>query len=92
MIKDLARESGYSLYTIKFYLKIGLIKEVGRSFGSSYRYFMVGLAQSDPLRQALDKYRGLELKSNIYVAHFEDGRAAYNALDDRMPYLEIGIL
>lgn len=39
LVKDLARESGYSLHAIKFYLKIGLIKEVGRSFGSNYRYF-----------------------------------------------------
>ncbi|MEW5758171.1 MAG: MerR family transcriptional regulator [Candidatus Omnitrophota bacterium] len=42
LIKDLARESGYSLHTIKFYLKIGLIKEAGRSFGSNYRYFNQG--------------------------------------------------
>ena len=39
LIKDLARLSGYSIYTIKFYLKVGLIKEVGRSPETNFRYF-----------------------------------------------------
>ncbi len=39
LIKDLARLSGFSIHTIKFYLKIGLIKEVSRSPETHYRYF-----------------------------------------------------
>ncbi|MBM3250217.1 MAG: MerR family transcriptional regulator [Candidatus Omnitrophica bacterium] len=39
LIKDLARTTGYSIYTIKFYLKIGLIKEISRSPETRYRYF-----------------------------------------------------
>ncbi|MFA4888394.1 MAG: MerR family transcriptional regulator [Candidatus Omnitrophota bacterium] len=39
LIKDLARVSGYSIYTLKFYLKIGLIKEISRSLEARYRYF-----------------------------------------------------
>ena len=39
LIKDLARLTGHSIDTIKFYLKIGLIKEVGRSEGTGYRFF-----------------------------------------------------
>lgn len=39
LIKDLARLSGHSIYTIKFYLKIGLIKESGRSPQTRFRYF-----------------------------------------------------
>lgn len=39
LIKDLARVSGYSIYTLKFYLKIGLIKEVSRSPETRFRYF-----------------------------------------------------
>jgi DNA-binding transcriptional MerR regulator len=38
-MKDLARLTGYSIYTIKFYLKIGLIKEFGRSPQTNFRYF-----------------------------------------------------
>ncbi len=39
LIKDLARSSGYSVYTLKYYLKLGLIKEIGRSPNTRYRYF-----------------------------------------------------
>ena len=39
MLKDLARLSGHSVHTIKFYLKIGLIKELGRSPETRFRYF-----------------------------------------------------
>jgi MerR family transcriptional regulator, copper efflux regulator len=39
LIKDLARLTGYSIYTIKYYLKIGLIKEASRSPETRYRYF-----------------------------------------------------
>lgn len=39
LIKDLARLTGYSIYTLKFYLKIGLIKEISRSPETRYRYF-----------------------------------------------------
>ncbi|MFH0856111.1 MAG: MerR family transcriptional regulator [Candidatus Omnitrophota bacterium] len=39
LIKDLARLTGYSIYTIKYYLKIGLIKETGRFPETHYRYF-----------------------------------------------------
>jgi DNA-binding transcriptional MerR regulator len=39
LIKDLARITGYSIHTLKFYLKIGLIKEVSRSPETRYRYF-----------------------------------------------------
>lgn len=39
LIKDLSRISGHSVYTIKFYLKLGLIKETGRSPQTRFRYF-----------------------------------------------------
>lgn len=39
LIKDLARLSGHSIYTIKFYLKRGLIQESGRSMATRFRYF-----------------------------------------------------
>ncbi|MDD5653254.1 MAG: MerR family transcriptional regulator [Candidatus Omnitrophica bacterium] len=38
-MKDLASLTGYSVYTVKYYLKIGLIKEVSRSLETRYRYF-----------------------------------------------------
>lgn len=39
LIKDLSRTTGFSVYTLKFYLKTGLIKEVNRSPETRYRYF-----------------------------------------------------
>ena len=39
MMKDIARLSGQSIYTIKFYLKLGLLHEVGRSPETRFRYF-----------------------------------------------------
>ena len=39
LIKDLSRLSGHSVHTLKFYLKLGLIKEVGRSPETRFRYF-----------------------------------------------------
>ncbi|NQU74318.1 MAG: MerR family transcriptional regulator [Candidatus Omnitrophica bacterium] len=39
LIKDLSQLSGLSIDTIKYYLKIGLIKEVERSPGTNFRYF-----------------------------------------------------
>ncbi len=39
LIKDLSRLSGHSIHTIKFYLKLGLIKESGRSPETRFRYF-----------------------------------------------------
>lgn len=39
LIKDLSRLSGHSVHTLKFYLKLGLIKESGRSPETRFRYF-----------------------------------------------------
>ena len=39
MLKDLSRFSGQSIHTVKFYLKRGLIREIGRSPVTRYRYF-----------------------------------------------------
>lgn len=42
LIKDLSRMTGLSIYTIKYYLKLGLIKEIGRSPETNFRYFDSG--------------------------------------------------
>jgi len=39
LIKDLEQLTGHSIHTVKYYLKLGLIKEIGRSYGTSYRFF-----------------------------------------------------
>ena len=39
LIKDLARTTGHSIYTLKYYLQLGLIRESGRSPETRFRYF-----------------------------------------------------
>ena len=39
LIKDLARMTGLSVYTIKYYINMGLLKEAGRSPETNFRYF-----------------------------------------------------
>lgn len=39
LVKDLARLTGLSIDTVKYYLKIGLISEIGRSPETNFRYF-----------------------------------------------------
>ena len=39
LLKDLSKISGYSTHTIKFYLRLGLLREIGRSPETNFRYF-----------------------------------------------------
>lgn len=39
LLKDLAKKSGYSTHTLKYYLRMGLLKEIGRSPETQFRYF-----------------------------------------------------
>ena len=39
LIKDLARLSGHSVHTVKFYLKLNLLKEAGRTPQTRFRFF-----------------------------------------------------
>ena len=39
LLKDLAELSGHSIHTLKYYLSLGLIKEIGRSPSTNFRYF-----------------------------------------------------
>ena len=39
LLKDLARLSGHSTHTLKYYLRLGLLQEAGRSPATNFRYF-----------------------------------------------------
>jgi MerR family transcriptional regulator, aldehyde-responsive regulator len=39
LLKDLAHVTGYSVDTLKFYLKTGLIKEAARGVVTNFRFF-----------------------------------------------------
>lgn len=52
LLKDLARLGGQSIHTVKYYLKIGLLKESGRSPETNFRYFTDDtLSQLNKIRQ-----------------------------------------
>ena len=51
LVKDLSYVTSVSVYTIKYYLKLGLIKELGRTCQTNYRYF------NDPAVKQLAKIR-----------------------------------
>lgn len=65
LIKDLARLSGQTVYTLKYYLNIGLIKEVGRSPETSFRYF------DDSTLERLKKIRELR-RQNKSIAEIKE--------------------
>ena len=56
LIKDLAKVSGFSTHTLKFYLRLGLLEEIGRSPETKFRYF------DDSSCSRLKKIRGLQKK------------------------------
>ena len=61
LIKDLARASGFSVHTIKYYLKIGLIKENGRFPETNFRYFdSTGLVLLSHIRQLRKEQKSLK--------------------------------
>ncbi|MFA5146423.1 MAG: MerR family transcriptional regulator [Candidatus Omnitrophota bacterium] len=60
LIKDLSRLSGLSVFTIKYYLNLGLIKEIGRSRETNFRYF--DQSTLDGLKKIIElKKRGISL-------------------------------
>ena len=56
LLKDLANVSGYSTYTLKYYLRLGLIQEIGRSPVTNFRFF------DDSSLSQLKEIRNMRLK------------------------------
>ena len=65
LIKDLAKMSGHTIYTLKYYLNIGLINEVGRSPETNFRYF------DDTTIERLKKIRELR-RENKSIAEIKE--------------------
>ena len=56
LMKDISRLSGHSTHTLKYYLRIGLLEEVGRSPETNFRYF------DDSTIERIKKIRDLQAK------------------------------
>lgn len=54
LIKDLAKISGHSTHTLKYYLRLDLLQEIGRSPATNFRYF------DDSSLDRLEKIRQLQ--------------------------------
>lgn len=65
LVKDLAQLSGLSIDTVKYYLKLGLIKEEERSPNTNFRYF------DDSTIKKLARIREMR-KSNIPLAKIKE--------------------
>ena len=65
LLKDLSKLSGYSTHALKYYLRLGLIKEIGRSPSTNFRYF------DDSSYERLKKIRFLQ-KQNMTLKQIHE--------------------
>lgn len=59
---------------------------------SKWHFFIAGLHEQHPLTAELHRFRHIPLYGNLYIAHWEDGTAAFEQVDDRTPHIEIAAL
>lgn len=55
-------------------------------------YVIAGFHEKDPLGSVFGSRPNWLFKSRVYIVHWDDGKAAFEALDDSIPYLEVGSL
>lgn len=68
LLKDLAKISEFSIYTIKYYLKIGLIQEAGRFPETNFRYFdRRTLTQLKKIRQLRREQKSIKAIKEILI-------------------------
>jgi len=69
LLKDLARISGHSTHTLKYYLRLGLLQEMGRSPTTNFRYFDdVTLVQLQEIRKLQQKNLSLNEIKEILMS------------------------
>ena len=60
--------------------------------GSAYEYIIIGLFEQDLLTNAVEKYPHIKYKIRVFVVCWDDGKEWFQALDNRIPYLEVATL
>jgi len=65
LLKDLSKISGCTTHTLKYYLRMGLLKEIGRSKETNIRYF------NDATCLRLKKIRQLQ-KRNLTLKQIQE--------------------
>lgn len=57
-----------------------------------YSYFTLGLAEADPRRAEVERYRPIVYISQLYLVAWETGQSAVAGVDNRLPAPEIAVL
>lgn len=57
-----------------------------------WHFFMAGLHQNNPLVAVLRTFRSIAAAGKLFIVHWDDGRAAFDQLDQRIPHIEIAAL
>ena len=69
-----------------------LQKVYNDSVEKNYSYFMIGLAESNPLRRIVETYRPLTYVSQIYLVDWDEDGDLLAKIEARIPGLEIALL
>jgi hypothetical protein len=57
-----------------------------------YSYFVIGLAESNPMRKVLETYRPLTYVSQLYLVDWDENGDLLKKIDNRIPAPEIALL
>lgn len=69
-----------------------LRKAYNYNVAQNYSYFMIGLAESNPLRNIVERYRPLTYISQIYLVDWNENGDLLAKLDGRIPAPEVALL
>lgn len=57
-----------------------------------WHYAICGIHERDPLAVVLADYRRIEAAGLLYVVHYPEHAEAFTALDNRIPYVDFGLI
>lgn len=57
-----------------------------------WHFMFAGLHERSPIAPELESFRHIASAGHLFAVHWPDGRAAFEALDQRVPHIEIGAL
>jgi hypothetical protein len=57
-----------------------------------WNYFVVGLHERDPLAEVLKEYRQISIAGRLFTIYYPDGETSVQALDERVPHVEMAIV
>ncbi len=55
-----------------------------------WHYFIAGLHEGHPLSAVLREYRRIQAAGQLFAVHYAEDQAAFDALDGRLPHVEMG--